>query len=204
MPTPRDRVKKLTFGGALLAALAASSCCWVPLVLGALGLGGAFAVALGTYRPYAATLAALLLAAGFAFMRETPRGAEPDACGCAPAREEKAARAMGWLWGAIVVLVAVAPSALAPWAARRPATDAPDHLVEAVVSVRGIDCEACALPLSAALGKLGGFHDLRLDVAAQTATVRYEPAPARLEAYVAAINDLGYEAALPDGRGSNR
>src|SRR5436853_378029 len=64
-------------------------------------------------------------------------------------------------------------------------------------SSRRIDCEACAVHLRGALAKVGGFHDLEMDIANQQIRIRYEPAPGRLEAYVAAIDKLGYEAALP-------
>jgi copper chaperone CopZ len=68
---------------------------------------------------------------------------------------------------------------------------------QAFVIVQGMDCEACAVHIREALIRAGGFHDLRLDLPKQTVTITYEPAPGRLEAYVKAINDLGYEASLP-------
>ncbi|WP_394844913.1 heavy-metal-associated domain-containing protein [Pendulispora brunnea] len=107
-----------------------------------------------------------------------------------------------WIAGAFVLALAAAPSLFARWAvASNRNVTAPGKLAQSVIEVRGMDCEACAAPISAALAKVGGFYDLRLDIAAQRATVRYEPAPARLDAYVAAINDLGYDAALqPTGR----
>jgi copper chaperone CopZ len=67
----------------------------------------------------------------------------------------------------------------------------------ATLHVEGMDCEACAVHIRGALAKVGGFHDMTLDLNGQAITVAYEPAPGRLQAYVAAINDLGYEAALP-------
>ena len=69
----------------------------------------------------------------------------------------------------------------------------------AVIKVQGADCEACAAHLKAALNKVGGFRDLTLSVPSQSVTVTYEPAPGRLDAYVAAINDLGYEASVAPG-----
>lgn len=83
--TQPDRAKKLTLGGAILAALAASSCCIGPLVLAALGVGGAGALAaLGAYRPYILGVTAVLLAGGFYLTYRKPRAAvaEGDACGC--------------------------------------------------------------------------------------------------------------------------
>jgi Cu+-exporting ATPase len=68
---------------------------------------------------------------------------------------------------------------------------------QADVHVEGMDCEACAVHLRRVLSKVGGFHDLHLDLATKTVSVTYEPAPGRLDAYVQAINELGYEASLP-------
>ena len=58
-PATDTKAKTLTVGGALLAALAASSCCIGPLVLAALGIGGAGAMSvLSAYRPYILILTA--------------------------------------------------------------------------------------------------------------------------------------------------
>ncbi|WP_394843294.1 cation transporter [Pendulispora brunnea] len=193
-----DGAKKLSFGAALLAALAASSCCLVPLVLTALGLGGAAATAvLGAFRPYLFGAAGVLLAAGFYFAYRKPK-----ACGCA--RPGMKGRWTWWLASALVLVAALAPSRIARWAAMGPPGAAPPDLVQEIITVRGLDCEACAAPISTALSKVGGFYDLHLDLAAGTATVRYQPAAARLQAYVAAINELGYEAAMPSGSESKR
>jgi mercuric ion transport protein len=68
---------------------------------------------------------------------------------------------------------------------------------QAVIRVEGMDCEACASHIRSALTKVGGLHELALDLKGQAVKVAYEPAAGRLSAYVAAINDLGYEASLP-------
>lgn len=78
------------------------------------------------------------------------------------------------------------------------------YVATTTLAVKGIDCEACAVPLRIALAKVGGFHDLTLDIAKQTITVGYTPAAGRLAAYVAAINELGYEANLPGGLEAQR
>lgn len=204
--TQQDRAKKLTLGGALLAALAASSCCIGPLVLAALGIGGAGAfAAVGAYRPYILAATAVLLAGGFYLTYRKPRTApaEGDACGCEKPSPKagRAARIGLWIATGMVVLFAAAPNLLACFASRGQqgvvATTAGASLKRATIYVEGMDCEACATHIRGALGKVGGFHDLTLDLKAQAITVAYEPAAGRLQAYVAAINDLGYEASLP-------
>jgi mercuric ion transport protein len=198
-----ERAKRWSIGGAVLAALAASSCCLGPLLLAALGIGGAGATAaLGAYRPYLLLGTAALLGAGFTFTYRKPRVVGGDACGCERPRANRAGRIGLWLATVVVAVVAAAPPLLAKWPdptrARRGAiSDA--NFAKATIAVEGIDCEACAAPMRKALAKVGGLHDLRLDIPQQSITVTYEPAPGRLESYVAAINGLGYEAKLPNG-----
>jgi mercuric ion transport protein len=206
--TQPDRAKKLTLGGAVLAALAASSCCIGPLILAALGIGGAGAFAvLGAYRPYILSVTAVLLAGGFYLTYRKPRAARAasgdDACGCEqPSPKAGRAGKIGlWIATGMVLVFAAAPNLLACLANRshQPgvATTAGAAVEHAIIHVEGMDCEACATHIRGALAKAGGFHDLTLDLKAKTVTVAYEPAPGRLQAYVAAIDDLGYEASLP-------
>jgi mercuric ion transport protein len=197
---------KLSLGGAMLAALAAASCCAGPLVLGALGLGSAGAfVALAAYRPHILGATVLLLVLGFYWTYRKPRAVEGDACGCKQPAAGRAARVALWTATMVAGLFAATPAVLASVMHRRPMPQmVGQDLEQAVLQVRGIDCEACAAPMQRALAKVGGFRDLRLDIVHQTVTVIYEPAVGRLDAYVAALNDLGYEASaqsiVNDGR----
>jgi mercuric ion transport protein len=195
-----DRARRVSIGGALLAALAASSCCLGPLLLAALGIGGAGAAgALGAYRPYLLAATGGFLAAGFLFSYRKRRVGTADACGCEQPRASRAGRIGLWVATIVVVLVAAAPPLLARWAdARRSptSTGSEANLATAVITVPGMDCEACAAPMRTALAKVGGFRGLKLDIAKQAVTVTYQPASDRPAAYVAVIRGLGYEAAL--------
>lgn len=208
--TNDSKARTLTLGGALLAALAASSCCLGPLVLAALGVGGAGALgALSAYRPYILIVTAALLGGGFYLTYRRPRSVDGDACGCERPRASRAGRVGLWIATVLVVLFASAPPLIAKvldgQRARSAASDPSAATAQAVIVVRGMDCEACAAHLRTALAKVGGFHELDLDLPSQRVTVSYEPAPGRLEAYVAAIDDLGYEASLdPTARRARR
>jgi mercuric ion transport protein len=193
-----SRAQRLSLAGALLSALAASSCCLGPLLLAALGAGGAGAfAAMASLRPYILAVTLALLAAGFYLTYRRPRAAAGDACGCERPRASRAGRVGLWVATALVLLLAASPTLLAK-ALDRPAKAATSEArtERLTIVVKGVDCQACAVPLRGALAKVGGLHDLALDVPTQTATVTYEPAPGRAEAYVAAIDGLGYEAAL--------
>jgi len=198
-----ERVRRWSIGGAVIAAFAASSCCLGPLLLAALGIGGAGGIAgLGAYRLYLLAGTAALLSAGFYFTYRKPRAPfeSADACGCERPRTNRVGRIGLWIATVLVVLVAAAPL-LAKWADRARPSITNANVTKTTIAVEGIDCEACAAPIRKALAKAGGFHELELDIPKQSITVTYEPAPGRLEAYVSAINELGYEAKLPiEGR----
>jgi copper chaperone CopZ len=202
--------RRLSIGAAVLAAIAASSCCIAPLVLAALGIGGAGAfVTLASYRPYILSVTIVLLAVGFYLTYRRPTATvDGDACACERPKVGRAGRWGLWIATLAVVLLAAFPTL----AARLAGSRLDSHLAitstsatqTVVVSVRGIDCEACAIHLKAALDKVGGLRKLDLDIPGQAVTVVYEPASGRLDAYVAAINALGYEATLPTSPGASR
>src|SRR6266849_261784 len=87
---PQDNVglqqgQKLMAAGGLLGALAASSCCILPLVLFSLGVSGAWIgnfTQLAPYQPYiiAATLASLGYGYWLVYRSSTAACAEGDAC----------------------------------------------------------------------------------------------------------------------------
>jgi copper chaperone CopZ len=150
---------------------------------------------------------AALLGAGFYFTYRKPRAVTDDACGCERPRADRAGRIGLWLATVIVVLVAAAPPLLAKWEDHtqpRPNTAVDASIARATIAVEGLDCEACAAPIRKALTKVGGLHDLALNIPKQSVTVTYEPAAGRLESYVAAINELGYEAKMPAGGEARR
>jgi mercuric ion transport protein len=94
----------LVVAGGLLGALAASSCCIVPLVLFTLGIGGAWIgnlAALEPYQPYFLAVTAGFLGICYFLVYRQPKVACEDGMACArplPKRIVKAA-----LWGAAAI-----------------------------------------------------------------------------------------------------
>lgn len=200
-----ERAKGLSIGAALLAALAASSCCLGPVILAALGLGGAGLFAgIAAYRPYMLAVTALFLGVGFYLSYRRPKAVEGDECGCDVPKTRRMPRMFLWMATIITTLVAVSPYVLAKVSASGAhAVSSSSVAATATIKVEGIDCEACAAPIRKALAGAGGFNDLKLDVPSKIVTVTYEPGPGRPDVYVKAIDDLGYEATLtapPDSR----
>jgi copper chaperone CopZ len=70
-------------------------------------------------------------------------------------------------------------------------------LSRTVISIEGLSCLACEIPVHHALRKINGVKAIDVSAATKTATVEYEPAKTNPEQLVAAINSTGYRANLP-------
>lgn len=104
------REKTLAAGG-LLAAVAASTCCVLPLALGSLGFGSALVAQLGVLAPYqtAFRLAAIaLLGAGLWFAYSRPP-VLVDGAACAPSRSAGWTKPVLWVGAAILAVVLSEP-----------------------------------------------------------------------------------------------
>lgn len=167
--------------GGLLAAVAASSCCILPLILGAasagtLGLGAALA----PYRPYLVGLTLLLLAGGFYFTYR------PQQSGCKTECDttQKTARAKRFnktlLWVVAVFTVgALAYPNLAAYAVSRAESKAPmvaESLPsqEVAFTVGNLTCAECTLSIAKALKNAPGVYEASIDFASKRAVVRYD------------------------------
>ena len=83
-------LKRVLAGGGLAAAMAASTCCVLPLALGAIGVSGAWVSALSVLAPYQTAfriLAIFLLGAAFWMVYKQPAmTASGSACPAVPQR----------------------------------------------------------------------------------------------------------------------
>ena len=97
----------LAAAGGLLGALAASSCCIVPLVLFSLGIGGAWLgnlTALAPYQPIFVVVTLGCLATGFWMVYAKPRAASANGAHCAPPVPRRIVKIA--LWSATVLIAA--------------------------------------------------------------------------------------------------
>jgi mercuric ion transport protein len=100
----RERVLAL---GGIVAALAATTCCVVPVILTGFGVGGAWASTLAVLAPYRIgfrVAAILLLGAGF-WTVYARNPVASDGIVCAPLPYERATRAALWTGLGLMVLV---------------------------------------------------------------------------------------------------
>jgi len=102
---------RLLSAGAVASAITASVCCFGPLLLALLGLGGgALLLKLEPYRPYALAIAALFLGAAFylAYRRRPVDECAPGSP-CAQLSSRRGQRTTLWIVAAIVLLAAAFP-----------------------------------------------------------------------------------------------
>lgn len=191
--------RRFSLGAAVAGALAASACCLGPVCVAALGIGSAGAFGwLATYRPVMLGLTGASLGLGFWLSYRKPKAIPGDACGCAPSGSRRASRIALWVVAVLTGLVAFSPPLLARMAAGGHGPLLSGPLDTAFVHVEGIDCEACAAPIRKALVGAGGFGNMKLDLKSKSVSVSYEPGAGRPDAYVTAIDALGYEARIVD------
>jgi mercuric ion transport protein len=102
-----ERRQELAATGGILGALAASSCCILPLVLTVFGVSGAWMAglrALAPYQPVFIAVSAGMLGYGFYLVYWKPKRAAAQGAACArPVVPNRAVRAV--LWGAAFVVL---------------------------------------------------------------------------------------------------
>ena len=102
--------------GGILGALAASSCCVLPLVLFSLGVSGAWIgrlTALAPYQPYFITVAVACLACGYWLLRRSASLACVDGAACSRPLASRLVKA-GLIAATLLVLVALGLDIIAP------------------------------------------------------------------------------------------
>ncbi len=172
--TPRgSRAETISKLGTVLSAVMASACCWLPLVLLAVGASGAgIAGALESYRPLFIVLTFGFLAAAFYFThrpRKTASASE-DCCAAPTGRRRFNMMTLNkvMLWAVTVLAVAFLffpqymKFFLGGGEADAPAANNP--LVRTTTfSVEGMTCEGCAALVEKAVKEVPGVLSVKAD-----------------------------------------
>jgi hypothetical protein len=174
---PRSGARRsFIFGGSVIAAVAASLCCILPVLA---TLTGAGAIAAGAvfdrWRPYLLGLTGLLLAGGFFLAwRDRKKACAPDSlCATKPVGRWNSI-ALGILATGVVPLAAFPyySGSVARLVVRQPGPAtavASADLSTVAFQIPDMDCPAWAVALSAAFRKLPGVVDAKLDVESRKA-----------------------------------
>jgi mercuric ion transport protein len=182
----------------ILAAILAVTCCVGPLLLVAIGLGSG-AVFVGRYHWFFLIGGIAVLTWAWAkYLREE------TICDCEHKPLGGRRSRMFTLLVATLLVLGFVGLNISRYVFASPPVTAPTqtHLANGlnriVVSVEGLSCVTCEIPVRHALRRIDGVKSVDVNAATKTATVDYEPAKANPEQLVAAINSTGYHASLPN------
>ena len=207
--TGKRNVGTWATGGAVVAAVLSSACCWLPLLLIALG-GSAVGVAgfFETYRLYFLGATALLLTGGFYLIYFRKQQCEPgSACAVPNPRLAKINKVMLWVATVVVSLFAFFPNyaSLLIGGNNQPTSATPVG-ESRVYAIDGMTCEGCTTILDRTLSGLPGVARAEVSYGAKTARVFFaEGATPPTDGTIRkAIEEAGYRVAGPRTEGSER
>lgn len=209
-PDGASRAGRFAIGGSVLSAIAASACCWIPLLLIAFGLSaGGVAAWFEQYRWWFLGLTTVLLGTGFYFVYFRAPRCEPGSACARPNRKlHRANQVVLWVATVFVVAAAAFPKYVAYLFPDGPATSAiadSGHVATISLKIEGMTCEGCAVNVRNALVKVPGVLDASVSYPQRSATVTiHESSPPPASALASALEAAGYRiAANPAGEQSD-
>lgn len=188
--------------GAAAAALGASICCVLPVVLVSLGVTGAWIAglsALAPLKPYFVGGSLLLL--GYAGYREYERATRPD-CACETVLSDKTRRTVLGVATVLILgllgatLLFSSPATTTASASQGGVPGQTAALKEAVLEVKGMTCSGCTATVRSSLDQLAGVQDVQVTYDPPQAIVTYDPARVTPRQLAQAPTDVGYPAEL--------
>lgn len=197
-----QRTSVLAAGGSVISAIAASACCWLPLLLIAFGASaGGVSAWFEQYRPIFLTVAVVLLALGFYLVYRPAQRCEPgSACTTPRPGLLRFNRASIWIAAVLVAVFALFPNYVDRLiaATETPAVvDTNSHGETVLFVIEGMTCEACAVGLKHQLEQTPGVAAavVHFDDATAVVTLNLDE-PATMEELAAAVNQAGYHIAV--------
>lgn len=196
---PESRGLQLAAVGSVVSAVAASACCWLPLILLAFGASAAGVSSwFERSRPLLLGVAGLLLAGGFYlayFRREAC--APGSSCAVPNGKLKRLNRAMLWVATVLVVAFAFFPSYAGLLLAENSSAASKESvagLPTVTLSIKGMSCEACAVHIKDSLAQVPGVRAASVSYAEKQAQVSIDPAsPPSQQALTEAVEKAGYK-----------
>ncbi|MBI1807952.1 MAG: cation transporter [Ignavibacteria bacterium] len=185
---------KLITIGSIGTAIIASLCCIGPAVLAIIGASGiGLFSAFVKYRPYFIGFTVILLGLAFYFTyRKREIKCEDGSCKIQSAGK----------WNKITVWLAtlIAVGALAfPYFYVQRSTAANQGVSSgavAVLTIKGMDCKACASGVEGVLASIKGVRRATVDFDKEQAVIEYNPETVSAQTFVDRINETSYEASI--------
>jgi len=194
---------KAFIGASLVAGIAASLCCILPIVFAAMGAGIVGASAFfERWRPLLLGVTFALLGLGFYFGYRRPRGACAPRSACERPEVNRAGRIWLWIATAFVVVVAAFPYYSGPVASfilrdpiasKQTSALQPKRLSHVSVAIEGMTCAACAKSVESRLKELKGVQSVSVSYQTGSAAIEFDPAVVTFQQLQNAIQDAGYK-----------
>lgn len=194
---------KPTWGvmAAVGAGLFASACCTLPLLLVALGAGGAWVTTFTAFEPFRPFFIAgafgLLAFAGYREYRTTMA----PACECEITMRDHLRRGLLILGLLVTVGLVASPSiirSLAPQELVTAASLDQSNSEQVILRVEGMTCDACNLTVRQALMNLDGVKDASVTFEPPQAVVVYDPTLVSPDEMSRATTRVGYPSSLKE------
>lgn len=177
--------------GTVISAIMASACCWLPLLLLAVGVSGAgIAATLETYRPLFMVVTFGFLGAAFYFTYRPKKDAEAKQGCCAPEQVEgegccaptgkrrfnMMALNKVMLWAVTVLAVAFLffPSYVGVLFGTNDAAAVTEDMNRAVFQIEGMTCEGCSTTVAQAIRQIPGVFAVDVNYDKRQAVVGVE------------------------------
>ena len=201
-PQTPDRGARWGVAAAIGAAVAASACCTVPLLLVSLGVGGAWVGSLTAFEPYRPLFIAVAMGAlGFVAWREwrASRLTGTD-CDCEEDAVQPRTRRVILGVGALAAVLLLASPWLVRAASGPPAStvlsaDAPLATARVTLAVEGMSCASCDVTVERALLAVEGVDKAEVSFEPPRAVVSFDPTRATVADLMAATAAAGYPTA---------
>ncbi|PKN59407.1 MAG: hypothetical protein CVU56_00765 [Deltaproteobacteria bacterium HGW-Deltaproteobacteria-14] len=206
-PVARDRGARtglFASAGAVVAAILASACCWLPLVL--IGAGASTVGVAGffeEYRPVFLGVTGVLLGAGFYFVYlRKPKCAPGEACAVPNRRLLRINKISLWVATVLVVGFATFPNYVGAFfggdgaGTAAVAAQAAPATVTRTYAIDGMTCEGCAGNIRTAVVDVPGVGAVEVSYADGSATVVFGDGRVDDAAVLEAVKSAGYTAHL--------
>lgn len=197
--------------GTIISAIMASSCCWLPFLLLAVGVSGAgIASTLEAYRPVFIVVTFGFLGAAFYFTyrpKKAVAAGRPDCCStevtshvdcCAPANNRRfnmVTMNKVMLWAVTVLAVAFLffPSYVGAIFGTGNETAVTENMNQIVIQIEGMTCEGCAATVAQAIRPVPGVQAVQVSYPEGTAIAGTDPARSiRTHRILDALQKAGY------------
>ncbi len=183
--------------GTVFTAFLASLCCIGPIVLAALGLGGAgLVIGLEAYRPYFIVFTVLLLSGAF-YYTYRKREVVCENGTCKMEHGSKWSKFSLWTITAFTIFFIAFP--YIKWGSDTIAAEVgtTGQIIRITIPVEGMTCSSCNSAVEMAVKKLDGVARVKADFAQKNAVVEFDPEKVEIDKITQAIDKLGYKSGQP-------